>query len=199
MLSKHQIRKSLRKKRQLLPPQVSRAAGISVYENLKKYRPYFRAKNIACYLANDGEVSLSVAIQEIWLRNINVCLPALSAINQHSMYFASFYADSSLTKNQYGIYEPATHVGRQVKSLALDIVLVPLVAFSRQGDRLGMGGGYYDRYFSFLLRSLSGRKPKLVGVAYDFQEVDFLQSDKWDVQLDAVITESQLIEIKGKP
>lgn len=198
MLSKQQIRKSLRKKRQLLPAQVSYTAGVSVYENLKKYRPYFRAKNIACYLASDGEVSLAVTIDEIWRRKINVCLPVLSTINRSSMYFTSFQSDTILTKNQFNIYEPVSHIGQQIKPLALDIVLVPLVAFSPQGDRLGMGGGYYDRYFSFLLRSLSGRKPKLVGVAYDFQEVEFLENDKWDVPLDAVVTESQLIEMKSR-
>lgn len=97
--------------------------------------------------------------------------------------------------NQYGISEPDIPISHQLKPIELDIVLMPLVAFDLNGNRLGMGGGFYDRSFSFLMRRKSNKKPRLIGVAYDFQEIETLDSDSWDVPLDAVVTESRLIKI----
>jgi 5-formyltetrahydrofolate cyclo-ligase len=74
----------------------------------------------------------------------------------------------------------------------LDLVLVPLVGFDTQGNRLGSGAGYYDRSFDFRLR-LHDARPRLVGLAFDCQETAGLQRAGWDVPLDAIVTESRLI------
>jgi 5-formyltetrahydrofolate cyclo-ligase len=66
-----------------------------------------------------------------------------------------------------------------------------LVAFDSQGHRLGMGGGYYDRTFSFLKDKIH-HKPKLLGLAYDFQQVEQLPYEEWDIRLDYAVTESLL-------
>ena len=201
MLSKQQIRKEIRQKRQSLSPAVSETAGVGVYDQLKKYPPFFRANRVACYLANDGEVSLTAVINALWQRKKTACLPVLfgfgssTGFGNRLMHFAPYQSDSTMQDNQYGIAEPLVSIRHQIKPMALDIVLMPLVAFDQQGNRLGMGGGYYDRSFSFLMRHKSSRKPKLIGVAYDFQEIDQLSSDSWDVPLDAVVTESRLIKI----
>jgi len=195
LLSKQQIRKEIRMKRQSLSIIESEFAGKRVYQNLNQYSPLFRAKKIACYLPNDGEVSLSFLIDKLLARKKNPCLPVLFGYRKRVMHFAAYSPSSAMKNNKYGIPEPAIPIKRQIKPVELDIVLLPLVAFDEKGNRLGMGGGFYDRSFSFLHRRKFNRKPKLVGVAYDFQQMDNLSRDSWDVPLDAVVTESRLIKI----
>ena len=76
-----------------------------------------------------------------------------------------------------------------MKPFALDLVLVPLVAFDARGVRLGMGGGYYDRSFAYLNFRSRWRRPRLIGVGFDFQRAESISPQPWDVCLDGVITE----------
>lgn len=193
MLSKQQIRKEVRHKRRSLSPRARIDGGHGVCDSLKKYSPFFRANKIACYLTSDGEVSLAPVIEALWQRKKTVCLPVIFGFGNRQMHFAPYTADTIMRDNQYGISEPVIAIRSQIKPSSLNIVLMPLVAFDLQGNRLGMGGGYYDRSFAFVKRCRCSRRPRLVGVAYDFQEVESLASDSWDVPLDAVVTESRLI------
>ena len=76
----------------------------------------------------------------------------------------------------------------------LDLVLVPLTAFDRSGRRLGMGGGYYDRSFAFLGEVVRPAQPLLVGIGYAFQEVATLPAQDWDIALDFIATDKELID-----
>jgi len=190
---KQQIRNEIRRSRQQLSEEECLAAGYDVSLNLQKYFPMRRAVNVACYLASDGEVSLTPVIELLWKRKKKVCLPVLFKLSPRAMYFAGYDKQTIMLDNLYGIPEPATKAHHKVMPFALDIVLMPLVAFDRSGNRLGMGGGFYDRYFSFINRQTSICKPKLIGVAHDFQEVTSLESEPWDVPLDAIVTETRLI------
>ena len=97
---------------------------------------------------------------------------------------------SRLALNRFGIPEPAT-TSREIKSARnLDLILLPLVAADRHGNRLGMGGGFYDNSLAFLHRRHIWKLPHIIGVAHDFQIVDNLPSDPWDVQLNALITDT---------
>ena len=70
---------------------------------------------------------------------------------------------------------------------------VTLFAFDQEGNRVGSGGGYYDRAFQFLKKANKRKKPFLCGLAYDFQQVSNIPSEELDVSLDAVVTESRVI------
>ena len=70
---------------------------------------------------------------------------------------------------------------------------MPIVAFGPRGERLGTGGGYYDRAFAYLRRRATWLKPRLVGLAYDWQRVDELVSHHWDVPLTAVVTDEGVV------
>ena len=94
--------------------------------------------------------------------------------------------------NTVGILEPVYKKRDLKPPSALEIVLVPLVAFDKNFNRVGMGGGYYDRAFAFSKFRKNWHKPLLVGVAYSFQEVDKINSKAWDVPLHAVITEERV-------
>ncbi len=92
-----------------------------------------------------------------------------------------------MRKNNFGIAEPGDR-GR-ILTAELDVVLVPLVGFDDAGNRLGMGGGFYDRHFSFLRSRTHFRRPRLIGVAYEMQRLPKLPTDPWDVPLWAVVTD----------
>jgi 5-formyltetrahydrofolate cyclo-ligase len=89
--------------------------------------------------------------------------------------------------NRFGIAEPQ---GTEVLAARwLDVVFLPLVGFDRRGVRLGMGGGFYDRAFAFRQLRSVWHAPRLIGLAYAFQEVANIRAAAHDVLLDAVVTE----------
>ena len=77
----------------------------------------------------------------------------------------------------------------------MDIIFVPLVAFDRNGNRLGMGGGFYDRALAFTQNSTNLSRPLLLGLAHHFQEVERLTSKKWDIPLNGILTDQEFIKI----
>lgn len=107
--------------------------------------------------------------------------------------FAEINKDTRWKQNRYQITEPDTHWGNTHHARQLDIILMPLVAFDRQGNRMGMGGGFYDRTLSFRQARQAWIKPKLIGVAHSCQEHPGLKRQPWDVSLDGVITENEII------
>lgn len=151
-------------------------------------------QRLAFYIANDGELSPKYAITRILKQRRQCFLPMVHGCKLNRMRFAPFDEKTQLIKNRYGIPEPKIHYGHLSLPYNLTTVFMPLVAFDKQGNRLGMGGGYYDRTFAYLRRHKHVQRPRLVGVAYDFQEVDLLPVEPWDVPLDAIITESRIIE-----
>ena len=145
-----------------------------------------RARRIACFWPNDGEVDLSPLFARLWQRGATVALPVIAG---DTLWFAPFRPDTRVADNRFGIPEPAVRRSRALPLLALDLVLVPLVAFDATGNRIGMGGGFYDRTFAHLRRRRCLRRPRLVGVGFDFQRVTRLPAEPWDVPLDAAVTE----------
>ena len=102
------------------------------------------------------------------------------------MDFFAYDVRAPLLPNRYGIMEPAPGA-RHVLTLSLGAVLVPLVAFDGEGNRLGMGGGFYDRHFA---AAPDGLRPLLIGVAHETQRAQSLPVETWDVPLDAVLTDA---------
>jgi 5-formyltetrahydrofolate cyclo-ligase len=125
----------------------------------------------------------------LWALGRSLYLPVLVGLHERRLWFSAYTPGDALVCNRYGIPEPARVHGRRIKTTALDLVLMPLVAFDATGHRLGMGGGYYDQCFGFLNRRTCWRKPRLVGLAYEFQQLPFIKPEPWDVALDAIATE----------
>lgn len=115
----------------------------------------------------------------------------MPVLRKNRLLFAPWDDSSDWEENRYGIPEPLCRHRDLLTPRQLDVVVVPLVAFDDSLNRLGMGGGYYDRTFAFRKRAGALRRPLLIGVAYSFQRVDALQAQSWDVPLDVVITEKE--------
>ncbi len=107
-----------------------------------------------------------------------------------------YTAGASLCVNQYGILEPKRS-GAPLPINTLDVILLPLLGFDRKGNRLGMGGGYYDRALKQLGHQLSQR-PLLIGVAHSFQELDSINPDPWDIPMNAILTDQEFIPISSQ-
>jgi len=134
-----------------------------------------------------GELDPRPIIVDAWRRGASVYLPDVIAPDANaSLRFAEHTPDQVLETGAYGIPVPPANAPRLAPA-ELDLVLVPLVAFDDQGTRAGMGGGFYDRAFSF--RATTPAPPLLVGLAYHWQQVDSLVREPWDVALDVVITD----------
>jgi 5-formyltetrahydrofolate cyclo-ligase len=106
--------------------------------------------------------------------------------------FAAWQPGAPLRHNRYGIPEPDVTQGDLAAS-ELDVVLLPLLGFDRKGNRLGMGAGYYDRSFAFLGNAPRPSRPVLVGIGYHFQELAEITAQAWDIRLDFIATDRELI------
>lgn len=152
-----------------------------------------QAHCIAAYLAHRGEMSCEPLIDWARGRSVSVLLPVVTG---RLMRFAPYVSGDTLVLNRWGIAEPEWRPRSWVSARRPGIVFLPLTAFDSRGNRLGQGGGYYDRAFAFRNHAEHWRRPLLVGLAYEFQQVGELQAKPTDVPLDAVITERQIYEFR---
>jgi len=149
-------------------------------------RWFASAKHIGLYLPADDEVDTRSIIAQCWRARRAVFVPVIGP--RSTMHFRRIEPDSTLVTNCFGLLEPKD--GVVVPSVRLDVVITPTVAFDKHGQRIGMGGGYFDRSFAFLKHRRLYGKPKLVGVAFSCQEVNEIARNPWDVSLSAVITDT---------
>ena len=188
------LRKQMRKRRRMLSDSERRLKAEKLARLISTSRIFQKSRNIAFYLANDGEIDLRPLIKLAWKRKKHCYLPVLGLGHSHSLWFLPYTSATPLYLNSFGIREPRhrRHT-RQFKVQSLDLVLMPLVAFDDQGNRLGMGGGFYDRTLAFLHHRRQWRKPHLIGTAFSFQKVTPLETRVWDVPMEGVATDEELL------
>ena len=145
---------------------------------------------VAGYWAVRGELPLHMLLSGPG-SDFTYCLPLVQP--GHTLRFGPWRPGEPLVQNRYGIPEPDLPPEDCLMPEQLDVVLVPLTAFDRRGHRMGSGAGYYDRSFAFLAGQPRPARPLLIGIAYAFQEVDALDAQSWDVTLDLIATDQQLI------
>ncbi|MEA1080685.1 5-formyltetrahydrofolate cyclo-ligase [Marinobacter qingdaonensis] len=187
-LSRSELRKRLRQQRRSLSYEQQQQATEQLALNLLTHPDLHRARHIAIYLPNDGEIDPLLYRDIARRKGIQFYLPVLHPILEGKLVFSPYTDDVELTANRFGIPEPDFSKGLKRPAWALDAVLFPLVGFDESGGRLGMGGGFYDRTFAFS-RLRPGLAPKLIGLAHDFQKVTRLPTEPWDVPLHGVVTD----------
>ena len=189
MLSKSELRQSLRKRRKALSRHDQKIAAIRLARQLKRLPTFRHARYIAAYWPNDGEISPLPFLAELLRQGKVLYLPRI--LNNGHLEFHRFHPDIRMNNNTYSIPEPVGGQCRHAQNL--DIVLMPLVGFDRRRNRLGMGGGYYDKTFAFHRKSLWKNRPRLIGLAHHFQQVDNLHHDNWDIPLNMIVTDKGYI------
>jgi 5-formyltetrahydrofolate cyclo-ligase len=184
-----QIRQQIRESRGAIPKNYAVQASYKFSERFQELDSYQAAKCIAGYVPFEGEADplplMDRAIQE----GKQVFVPVIVA-KASPLKFAPWTRSVSTKKNRMGIEEPDIPANSLVSANELEFVITPLVAFDERCNRIGVGGGYYDRSFEFLRDVKSeDRKTVLVGMAYEMQFIDEIENQEWDVRLDGVVTE----------
>ncbi len=181
------IRALIRKKRNEISHSEREKCAKKILSQVQKLANFQHGQKVALYLPNDGEIDPKYIQNFLKKQEISTYLPIL---DDKSLKFAE--VGKNFRNNQYGIPEP---VSTEILSAEqLDILFMPLVGFDANKNRIGMGGGFYDRTLAFKKRQQSFKNPKLYGLAFDCQQVDGLNSQPWDVPLDAVITPSRIYQ-----
>lgn len=180
------IRKQIRQARQQLSIVEQQVAALALAEQFLKLPELLNSQHIAVYLHNDGEIATAELINSLWRLGKSVYLPVLHPFTSGYLLFQRYQPNTMLASNKYGIAEPILSC-QDIKVVAeLDLILTPLVAFDAQGQRMGMGGGFYDR--TFAKQPLA--QQRLIGLAHDCQKVANIPTAAWDVPLPMVLTPS---------
>ena len=190
-LSRKALRSELRTARRGLTDAEQRDAAQRIVQRLTSLPQIQNAQNIASYLSNDGELDLSHVHDWCWQQNKTVHLPVLHPFAKQHLLMLAYSPATPMTLNHFGISEPALNSTLVCPLSKLDVILLPLVGFDKHANRLGMGGGFYDR--SLAPYRDSDTRPLLIGIAHDCQQVDALPTESWDIPLDGIVTPSQII------
>jgi 5-formyltetrahydrofolate cyclo-ligase len=167
------------------------AAAAGVLRSLQALPEFLTDSDIAGYWAIRGELPLNLAVASLRRNGQNYFLPVLG--DARRLHFAEYVEGTGLHSNRYGIPEPDAEAGALRDARDLDVILLPLLAFDRRGHRLGTGGGWYDRSLAFLHGATRPSRPLLIGIGYAFQEMEAVPVEPWDIELDYVATDIELI------
>lgn len=184
--SRQALRADLRARRRALPPTERIRAAAGLARQLQALDALPTQGYVAGYWAMDGEIALH-AWQTQLGKGLVYCLPVLHADGH--LRFAPWRPGADLAPNRYGIPEPVVDQAALLDASALSLAVLPLVGFDAACNRLGMGGGWYDRSFAFR-QTGPAAAPRLIGAAFSVQQVAAVPTQPWDVTLDAVCTQA---------
>ncbi|WP_445494500.1 5-formyltetrahydrofolate cyclo-ligase [Photorhabdus sp. SF281] len=182
------IRKKIRQQRRELTPEQQALFANQAAEKVVNHPRIYQANKIALFLSFDGELDTRPLINQLWQQNKQIYLPVLHPFSRHHLLFLNYQLNTQLVRNRFNIEEPPLDVQQLLPLSELDIMMIPLVAFDHTGQRLGMGGGFYDRTLS----QWQQKNFYPIGLAHNCQLVDTLPSDKWDIPLPEIITPEKI-------
>ncbi len=185
MITKQELRKRIHEQRSELDPNWIRGASQSIVDKLEELDEFKSAECVALYKAIAGEINVDRLFSSCWSLHKRCCIPVYNS-NAKIYEFAEIDINTSFRTGNYGIQEPEAPTLVPVEEI--DLMIVPGVAFDPSGNRLGRGGGYYDR----LLSRFAGNS---VAVAFDFQVFPRIPCDSHDIPVNAVVTEAKTIKV----
>lgn len=197
IISARALRHRLRAARSSLGRAEQRSHSLALARLLGRQIAFLRAHRIGAYWSADGEIDPLPLLRLAHARHKRCFLPVLRPHPRKKLWFLEYRLGDPLDTNRFGIPEPRLRNRRIRLPWALDLLLLPLVGFDADCNRLGMGGGYYDRTLAYRRRHRRWRRPRLVGIAHECQRVKALQTNPWDVPLDMVVTEKRIYVRKG--
>jgi 5-formyltetrahydrofolate cyclo-ligase len=150
---------------------------------------YFMPRTvISAYMSLRGEVNCGAILHRLSKQGHITCLPVIVSRDQ-PMIFREYLPGDPTQTGSLGQLEPLDSAA----DIIPDILIVPMIGFSRQGFRLGYGSGFFDRTLQELRRNKS---IKAIGIAYSTQEMPELVAESHDQKMDIIITEKEVISIK---
>ena len=188
-------RRRMRAARSALSPSARRVAQESIRRSIRDLGLLRPGDKLAVYLAMPGEVDLAGVVEDALRLGVDLHAPKIASRRRRDVAFVPY--DGRSGSNPWGfagVAEPLAATARRVPVRRLDTILLPVVGFDRAGNRLGMGAGFYDRALRMLRDGTRRwRRPRLVGVAFACQELPAIDASSWDVPLDLVVTDREVI------
>ncbi|MBP2154339.1 5-formyltetrahydrofolate cyclo-ligase [Erwinia rhapontici] len=188
LMLRQDIRKHVRNLRREISDEQQQLAAVQAADHALNFAPIQQAQHIALFLSVDGEINTRPLIAKLWQRKQQVYLPVLHPFSTGQLLFLRYDEKTELKINRLRIPEPPLDIRNLLPLSELDVLIVPLVAFDAGGQRLGMGGGFYDR----TLQNWQQHGFMPIGLAHDCQQVDTLPVEQWDIPLPALITPSKI-------
>jgi 5-formyltetrahydrofolate cyclo-ligase len=181
--SKKELRSIVSERRDRLRQEDKDILDRAIFEKTISARWYLAAKTIFVYVSYKNEVDTHNIINYSLKAGKRVCVPKVISLREgmRAVEIASF---SELRKGSLGILEPEYTEDRNISPMGIDLLLMPGVAFDRQGGRVGYGGGFYDR---FLMKVRPGT-PK-IALSYSFQIFERVPMEEQDIRIDGLITD----------
>lgn len=184
LTSRQSLRQTIRQKRRSLTLKEQHIAAILLRDKLYSHPKIQSAQHIALFLSMPEEIDTQPLIDALWAQNKQLYLPVIHPTILGKMQFIHYTCQSVLKPNKLSILEPVWQNEDVINITDLDVILTPLVAFDDQGNRLGMGGGYYDR----ILQNYTQIGVYPIGIGHDCQKVDKIPCESWDIPLPEIIT-----------
>ena len=188
MIDVQTLRRHLKQARRSLGPDEAARTQRAALQRLQQLPCFRRARRIAGYVGSNGEIDPLPLLDAATRQGKWVYLPVLHPFRPGRLWFCGWRPGERLLPNRYGIPEPVRRRDHILPARRLDLVIVPLLGFDTACNRIGMGGGYYDRTLAFRLQRRHIHRPLLIGLAHELQCVESLDPQPWDVPLDVVIT-----------
>ncbi len=180
---KNKLRKLMRKKRDSLSAEEREIKSNSICNKLflhPKFNVDLSSKNIMIYLNFSTEVSTGEIIKTLWQKNANVYVPKIESFKEKTMFATEYNSKSEMIKNKYGIKEPKKN--KIIHPSELDFVILPALALSEKGLRIGYGGAYYDKF----LYNLDKNCLK-IGIVFKEQIIEEIPFESHDIKLDVTV------------
>lgn len=180
--AKSNLRHYLLSKRRSLSNEAWRNGSAQICDHLRHFPPFQNATTILSYVSHRQEPDLSglLSLAKIW------GLPRCVEGRQKTLAWHHYQPGDRLISGQYGIAEPHPDLP-PIDIEHLDLILVPAVGCSTRGDRLGYGGGFYDRFFAGLTQPVI-----TIGIIFECSLMETIPIDPWDIPLDYVCTEKKI-------
>lgn len=186
-MNKKTLRTNILEKRSLLNKKEIKDKSQSIMNSLLNLDAYKNAQRIMTFVSMEKEVDTHPLIQQIISHNKSVVVP-ITVNKTKELLLSDLFSLSELEIGDYDIEIPKTEFTRLVDPKTVDLILVPGLAFAKDGHRVGYGGGYYDRFLEKIDKSV----PK-IGIAFDLQIVDKVPVEPFDIGVDLIITEKRIL------
>ena len=185
---KDNLRKNMLSKRKSMEIEDVTAFSNEIINKIMKLPEFINSSTIMLYLSFNNEVNTYPLVKWCLDNNKTVIAPYCVQSNKEIVPYKITNLSNDLIKSTFGVMEPKQDLLEKVNIEDIDLILVPGVAFDEHCNRIGFGAGYYDR---FLCKK--SKDATTIGIAYDYQIIDKVPTDKYDVPLDFIITEKRVI------
>ena len=182
-IQKAALRKNLLERRDEISADLRDISSRKIHQNLKQIDAYDTSQNIACYFPIGSEVNTQEVMLDILEKGKNLLLPRIA---KNDIVFHVITNIEKLEKGVFDIMEPRDDYKKAEK---IDCILVPTIAISKSGIRLGYGKGYYDRF-------LSTTKAVKISLTYSKQIIKSIPNDTHDIKMDWIVTEDEIIKTR---